>query len=137
MSLQEESVLPPPLAAALESVRTGAYTMPTEQLHGVLSDELGADWRELFSEFSDEPLAAASIGQVSSSHASACVEIFWISMVFTKFLIKSYHFTLGTYLSLPITIHTLNLLNLFSFHLFQVHRAVTVDGQEVGGEDLV
>ena len=29
-----------------------------------MRSELGADWREKFSEFSDRPFAAASIGQV-------------------------------------------------------------------------
>lgn len=49
---------------ALERVRQGADVMPTNQLQQVLSRELGPTWRERLSEFGEEPIAAASIGQV-------------------------------------------------------------------------
>lgn len=51
--------------------------MPRKQLHKVLVDELGPDWRSKVADFEDEPLAAASIGQVailplpSQAHTSA------------------------------------------------------------------
>jgi predicted unusual protein kinase regulating ubiquinone biosynthesis (AarF/ABC1/UbiB family) len=38
--------------------------MPPATVHRVLSQGLGADWRELFREFDVKPAAAASIGQV-------------------------------------------------------------------------
>lgn len=52
------------MTAALERVRAGADIMPRRQLEAVLKAELGADWRSLLADFEDEPLAAASIGQV-------------------------------------------------------------------------
>lgn len=54
------------LTAALERVRAGADVMPRTQLHKVLRSELGSDWRAKVRNFEDEPLAAASIGQVDS-----------------------------------------------------------------------
>ena len=52
------------LSAALERVRAGADVMPRKQLEKVLTSELGSDWRSKVAEFEDDPLAAASIGQV-------------------------------------------------------------------------
>ena len=49
---------------ALERVRAGADVMPQGQLQKVISAELGPDWRTKMASFEDEPLAAASIGQV-------------------------------------------------------------------------
>lgn len=49
---------------ALERVRAGADVMPQGQLQKVISAELGPDWRSKMASFEDEPLAAASIGQV-------------------------------------------------------------------------
>ena len=54
----------PQLSQALERVRAGADVMPRRQLEKVLCDELGDDWRSKVADFEDEPLAAASIGQV-------------------------------------------------------------------------
>ena len=48
----------------LERVRQQANIMPMGQLERVLADELGDDWRGRFAEFHEEPIAAASIGQV-------------------------------------------------------------------------
>ena len=39
--------------------------MPQGQLHKVIEAELGTNWRNRMATFEDEPLAAASIGQVS------------------------------------------------------------------------
>ena len=52
------------LSAALERVRAGADIMPQRQLHKQLTDQLGPEWRSKLASFEDEPLAAASIGQV-------------------------------------------------------------------------
>lgn len=63
-----ESALPEdvagPYRAALTKLQEAAPPMPTRTVHGVLAERLGADWRELFLEFEDQPSAAASIGQV-------------------------------------------------------------------------
>ncbi|MFI0261691.1 ABC1 kinase family protein [Streptomyces sp. NPDC017056] len=63
-----ESALPEEIAgpyrAALTKLQEAAPPMPTDTVHTVLAERLGADWRELFTEFEDKPSAAASIGQV-------------------------------------------------------------------------
>lgn len=64
MSVQDEGMLPPALAKALERVKQNADYMPQTQLYKQLSNQLGEDWRKAFSEFVDKPIAAASIGQV-------------------------------------------------------------------------
>ena len=51
---------------ALERVRAGADVMPKRQLEQVIVAEAGPDWRSKVASFEDEPLAAASIGQVST-----------------------------------------------------------------------
>ena len=65
LSIQDENVLPPQFQAALERVRAGADVMPRRQLESVLAAELGPDWRAGVADFDYQPLAAASIGQVS------------------------------------------------------------------------
>ena len=40
--------------------------MPQRQLHQQLREQLGDQWRDKLQSFEDEPLAAASIGQVLS-----------------------------------------------------------------------
>lgn len=67
LSIQDESLIPPQVQAALERVRAGADVMPRRQLEGVLVQELGADWRSKLAEFDPEPRAAASIGQVHAA----------------------------------------------------------------------
>ena len=52
---------------ALERVRAGADVMPKGQLEQVIVAEVGPDWRSKVASFEDEPLAAASIGQVCHS----------------------------------------------------------------------
>lgn len=64
LSIQDEDLLPPQVAAALEQVRQSADVMPRKQLESVLESELGADWLSKVAEFDWEPAAAASIGQV-------------------------------------------------------------------------
>ncbi|MEU5746447.1 AarF/ABC1/UbiB kinase family protein [Streptomyces sp. NPDC047726] len=63
-----ESALPEdvagPYRAALTKLQEAAPPMPTRTVHGVLAERIGEDWRELFTEFEDQPSAAASIGQV-------------------------------------------------------------------------
>lgn len=64
LSIQDETVISPHLAKALERVRKSADFMPTWQVQQVLNEEFGVQWREKFEEFDDRPFAAASIGQV-------------------------------------------------------------------------
>ncbi|GAA2589341.1 AarF/ABC1/UbiB kinase family protein [Dactylosporangium fulvum] len=63
-----EAALPEELAgpyrAALTKLQEAAPPLPAASVHKVLSESLGKDWRDLFSEFDDKPAAAASIGQV-------------------------------------------------------------------------
>ena len=44
--------------------------MPKKQLHKALAAELGSEWRSKVADFEDDPLAAASIGQVLSANPS-------------------------------------------------------------------
>lgn len=64
LSIQDETLLPPPLARALKQVRKGADAMPRRQLLGQLESQLGEDWTEMVETFDEVPFAAASIGQV-------------------------------------------------------------------------
>jgi predicted unusual protein kinase regulating ubiquinone biosynthesis (AarF/ABC1/UbiB family) len=64
ISLQGEDVLPPEFAQALAVLRSSAAPMPADQLHRVLGREYGKGWERRFAQFNDDPIAAASIGQV-------------------------------------------------------------------------
>jgi aarF domain-containing kinase len=64
LSVQDEGMLPPALARALDRVKNNADYMPSHQLHRQLAANLGNDWRSKFAEFDERPIAAASIGQV-------------------------------------------------------------------------
>ncbi|KJR80384.1 aarF domain-containing kinase [Sporothrix schenckii 1099-18] len=64
MSFQDAKMLPAPLQEVLQRVQDSADYMPAWQRDRVLASDLGADWRDLFGEFEEKPLAAASIGQV-------------------------------------------------------------------------
>ena len=61
-ALPEEVVAP--YRAALTKLQEAAPPMPATTVHGVLAQQLGEDWRALFTTFDDKPAAAASIGQV-------------------------------------------------------------------------
>ncbi|KAF8042968.1 hypothetical protein BT93_A1335 [Corymbia citriodora subsp. variegata] len=64
LSIQDESLVPAPILAALDIVRQGADVMPRSQLNQVLDAELGPNWSSKLISFDYEPIAAASIGQV-------------------------------------------------------------------------
>lgn len=64
LSMHGDELLPPEFRDALAILRSQAYAMPAAQLRGVLGREYGKGWQRRFSDFDEEPLAAASIGQV-------------------------------------------------------------------------
>lgn len=64
ISFQDLKMLPPPIHEVLQRVQDSADYMPASQRNKVLSANLGADWRDLFTLFEEVPIAAASIGQV-------------------------------------------------------------------------
>lgn len=73
-------MLPAPVVEVLARVQDSADYMPAWQRDSVLAANLGADWRQLFAEFTELPMAAASIGQVhaatlASSGAAVAVKI--------------------------------------------------------------
>lgn len=53
-----------PYQEALAKLQTSSPPMPVADVHRMLAEQLGRGWREWFTEFDDEPRAAASIGQV-------------------------------------------------------------------------
>lgn len=64
LSLQGADLLPPEFAQALAILRSQAAAMPVAQLRRVLGREYGKGWQRRFEHFDEEPIAAASIGQV-------------------------------------------------------------------------
>ncbi|MDT0265496.1 AarF/ABC1/UbiB kinase family protein [Streptomyces sp. DSM 44915] len=63
-----ESALPESMAGpyrtALTKLQDAAPPMPTSSVLRIMAERLGADWRDHFLEFDEQPAAAASIGQV-------------------------------------------------------------------------
>ncbi|KAL8307812.1 hypothetical protein RB593_006263 [Gaeumannomyces tritici] len=64
MSFQDAKMLPGPIREVLQRVQDRADYMPAWQRDRVLAADLGGEWRDLFREFEETPIAAASIGQV-------------------------------------------------------------------------
>lgn len=67
LSLESEEILPPEFADALSLLRASADTMPVSQLRRVMGREFGKGWQDRFEFFDEEPVAAASIGQVHAA----------------------------------------------------------------------
>jgi aarF domain-containing kinase len=67
ISFQDSKMLPASIQEVLMRVQDSADYMPPYQRDKVLSANLGADWKDLFSSFEEKPIAAASIGQVHSA----------------------------------------------------------------------
>ncbi|PKS05370.1 hypothetical protein jhhlp_008744 [Lomentospora prolificans] len=64
LSFQDAKMLPGPIHEVLQRVQDRADYMPSYQRDKVLVSNLGENWRDLFEEFEETPIAAASIGQV-------------------------------------------------------------------------
>jgi aarF domain-containing kinase len=60
----DSKMLPKPIHEVLQRVQDSADYMPASQRNAVLAADLGNDWRDLFESFDEQPMAAASIGQV-------------------------------------------------------------------------
>ncbi|TQV99062.1 protein ABC1, mitochondrial precursor [Cordyceps javanica] len=71
MSFQDSKMLPAPIQEVLQRVQDRADYMPAWQRDRVLKANLGPEWRDLFSEFEETPIAAASIGQVHKARLKA------------------------------------------------------------------
>lgn len=67
LSIQDSNMLPEPIQQVLQRVQDRADYMPAWQRDQVLVDNLGSNWRDLYSTFNEIPMAAASIGQVHSA----------------------------------------------------------------------
>jgi predicted unusual protein kinase regulating ubiquinone biosynthesis (AarF/ABC1/UbiB family) len=68
LSMDAGDMLPAELTEILSRLRSDAKPMPLSQLAKVLDDNWGKGWNTRFQQFSFQPLAAASIGQVHSAH---------------------------------------------------------------------
>ncbi len=68
LSMDAGDMLPPELTEILSRLRSDAKPMPLSQLAKVLDENWGKSWNKRFQQFSFQPLAAASIGQVHSAH---------------------------------------------------------------------
>ena len=64
MSFQDSKMLPKPIHDVLQRVQDSADYMPASQRDQVIQADLGPNWRDLFQQFEEKPMAAASIGQV-------------------------------------------------------------------------
>ena len=60
----DSKLLPDAIHDVLLRVQDSADYMPHRQMQEMMANEFGANWRDMFSEFDDVPMAAASIGQV-------------------------------------------------------------------------
>lgn len=57
-------LLPSAYTEALARLQDKVEPVPVDEIRAIIEDELGARVRDLFSSFTDEPLASASLGQV-------------------------------------------------------------------------
>ncbi|MFD2210829.1 ABC1 kinase family protein [Virgibacillus halophilus] len=60
--------IPPEIARELEKLQDEAVSIPFEEIKALIEKELDDNLNNLFVEFSEKPLATASIGQVHTAH---------------------------------------------------------------------
>src|SRR5947208_9412380 len=60
-------VVPPDIIAELRGLQDDVRPFPYEQVEALVQTELGQPIERLFTEFSERPVAAASIGQVHAA----------------------------------------------------------------------
>lgn len=68
-------LLPPPYTDALMRLQDEVEPFPFEQVREIVEDELGAQVRHLFDSFDEQPLAAASLGQVHRARTRSGREV--------------------------------------------------------------
>lgn len=68
LSMDAGDLLPPELSELLTRLRANANPMPARQLSQVLRQQLGEQWQQHFADFTFQPMAAASIGQVHQAY---------------------------------------------------------------------
>jgi predicted unusual protein kinase regulating ubiquinone biosynthesis (AarF/ABC1/UbiB family) len=67
LSMEAGDLLPRELSEILGGLRDRGHFMPFAQLEQVLEQAWGSGWRDAFRSFDEQPLAAASIGQVHAA----------------------------------------------------------------------
>ncbi|KAJ2722432.1 hypothetical protein GGI07_003330 [Coemansia sp. Benny D115] len=71
LSIQDSKSISPEISEVLQRVQSAANYVPMSQVEKTMRRELGQQWRQGFSEFSETPFAAASIGQVHEAQLDA------------------------------------------------------------------
>ena len=77
-------MLPPSVLRELSKLQDNIERFPTDQARAVVEAELGRPIAEVFSEFSEEPIAAASLAQVRCRVRVFCAQVRCRVRVFCK-----------------------------------------------------
>ena len=68
-------IIPEDYVLALQALQDRATPIPKNDIHSVLLEELGDNWRDKFESFDDKPLATASIAQVHKATLEGGLEV--------------------------------------------------------------